>query len=226
MHVIVDVDAFPPTAADTLEILMGKNDPRVQRTEANDMTDTILGLHAAIKGTRVTLSQYIAALYLKHGLDYLENVPSESKRKNKQAWPGIVQGHDLGSDAALIFPFSTRACISTMTLATCLQAVRASKKMPYTSSIEPVFDAAYIIGAYSGVLHPAAVESQYNGNSYAAMGAVVDGIRQEFARKRNVLHGALSSARNGELVFLDEFEGRWGFVQDVLKNAVETHDEP
>lgn len=221
MHLILDVDYFPKTANDTLEVLAAKSDPRVSDASCEDRTQDILKMHETLKQKRPTLLQYIAALYLVHGLDYYsDNTGNEqSKRKNKNVWPGCVQGHDKGSDAALIFPFSTRAAISTLTLAQAFSTIRTEKGMPYKSSIEPVFDAAYLIGAQSGVLHPAAVDAHYNSNPYTAMNAVVEGIKAEFAGKADVLKEAIKSAKSGKLIHADEFNGRFGYVKDVLDNT-------
>ncbi len=223
MHLILDVDAFPKTPMDTLDVLVSKKDPRVSEVNADDQTDTILQLHEAFKQSKPTLMQYIAALYLVHGLDVYtdEKGAVQSKRKNKNTWPGCVEGHDKGSDAALIFPFSTRSAISTLTLAQALQTIRNEKEDTSYSgrSFEAVLDAAYLIGAQSGVLHPSAIDAQYGSKPYDAMKAVVDGIRAEFDKKNDALKHAISAASKGEIKHADEFTGRWKYVQDILEQT-------
>ena len=225
MHLILDVDYFPKSATDTLEVLARKKDPRVSEATADDRTEQIITLNSSFQQLQPTLLQYAAALYLVHGLDYVDGLPGNSKRKNKNTWPGNVPNHEKGSDAALIFPFSTRAAISALTLAQALEQVRAAKGMPYeASSIEPVLDAAYLIGSQSGVLHPAAVETQYGSNPYQAMQAVVDGIRGEFEGKKPIIEQAIASAaRKGELIHADQFSGRWTYLQDVLAKTAREH---
>ena len=219
MHLIVDLDYFPAKSTDTLDILIAKKDPRVSDATANDMTETIVKMNKAFQDEIPTLMQYTAALYFVHGLDYLENVPGNSKRKNKNAWPGIVTNHAKGSDAALIFPFSKRAAISTLTLAKALELVREAKDNKYEDIFEPVFDAAYLIGAQSGVLHPAAIDTHYNCNPYEAMEAVIAGIRTEFSNQVETLHQAISQAQKGKLAHLDKFSGRWEYMKDILQRA-------
>ncbi len=222
MHVILDVDYFPKTPTDTLEVLARKRDPRVSDATAEDKIETVVQLHKDFQTLQPTLLQYAAALYFVHALDYLENVPGNSKRKNKNSWPGIVAGRAIGSDEAVIFPFSTRAAISTLTLAKALEAIRAAKDMKYADSIEPVFDAAYLIGAQSGILNPAAVDTGYNSNPYTAMQAVIDGIRTEFAAKKEALQHAIGSAvQKGALAGTDDFTNRWAYMVDILSQTAQ-----
>lgn len=219
MHLILDVDEFPKTAQDTLDVLLAKKDPRVSIADGENNTERIIKIHRAFKDQKPTLLQYAAALYLVHGLDYLDGVPGNSKRKNKNSWPGCATGHAAGSDAALIFPFSTRAAISTLTFGQALEVVKAAKGDPYVNSLDAMFDAAYLVGAQSGVLHPSAVSTHYNENNYAAMHAVVEGIRGEFATKEDVLKQAIRSAQDGKLKHEEEFTGRWAYMKEILSNV-------
>ncbi len=225
MHLILDLDYFPTTATDTLDILVGKADPRVSSSAGENHTERIIRAYEALKEESPTIQQYVALLYLVHGLDYLDGVEGNSKRINKNAWPGCVQNHDAGSDAALIFPFSKRSTITTKTLAKALEAVKEAKSDPYTDSTDAVFDAAYLVGAQSGVLHPAAVDSNYDGNPYRAMNAVIDGIKTEFEAKKDVLFAALKYAQKGEVKHLDEFTGRWAYMKDVLESTARAVQE-
>ena len=219
MHVVLDVDYAPKRSTDTLEILATKKDPRVSEGDGKNYTDTILRAHNELKNRTPTLLQYAAAMYLGHGLDYCEDLTGKSKRQNKQAWPGCVTGHDKGGDAALIFPFSTRGLITTLALAQGLEFVAEAKGQPYASGVEPVLDAAYIIGAQSGVLSPAAIDATFNSNPYAAMRAVVEGIRGEFAAKSDLLQQSIHAAAQGNTNGLDQYTGRWAFMRDVLTDA-------
>jgi hypothetical protein len=225
MHLIIDIDAFPKTANDTLEVLASKKDPRVSDAQGNDRAEDIVNLHEEFKKQLPRVPQYVAALHLVHGLDYYEdrdgtNVVPQSKRKNKNAWPGCVKGHDTGSDAALIFPFSTRAAISTLTLAQALEQVKRAKGDAYENAFDPVLDSAYLIGAQSGVLHPSAIDAHHDSQPYKAMQAVIDGLRTEFGAKQEVLEQAIAAARKRELKYLNEFTGRWAYVKDVLERTV------
>ncbi len=220
MHLIIDADAFPKSSSDTLDVLISKKDPRVSSAESTDKTEQILQAHKEFtEKSNPTLLQYVAAMYLVHGLDYLDSVQGNSKRKNKNAWPGCVKNHAKGSDAALIYPFSTRSAISTLTLAKAFEEVRKAKDNAYQDSLEAVFDAAYLIGAQSGVLAPAAVNQHYDGNTYSAMQAVMDGIRNEFSTKKDVLMQAIKSAQKGTAKHLTEFEGRWAYMKDILNRT-------
>ena len=93
------------------------------------------------------------------------------------------------------------------------------------SSIEPVFDAAYLIGAQSGVLHPSAVDAHYGSNPYTAMSAVVEGIRAEFAAKADALKESIKAAKDGRLIHADEFTGRFGYVKDILERTAKQAKE-
>ncbi len=225
MHCTLDLDYFSPPAPDTLEILAGKADPRVSTSTSEDQTERIVRLYEQIKQQPTTLQQYVALLYLVHGLDYLDGVAGSSKRQNKNAWPGCVQGHSNGSDAALIFPFSKRSALTTKTFAKTLEAVKSANGNPYTNNTDAVFDAAYLVGAQSGVLHPAAVDSNYDGHPYRAMSAVIEGIRTEFAGKQDVLTAATKSAQQGVVQHLDEFTGRFAYMKDILESTARAVQE-
>ena len=223
MHLIVDVDQFPKTSNDTLDILIAKKDPRVSEGIPDDKFELIKSLNHDFRERRPSLMQLVAAMYLVHGLDYVENLPGQSKRKNKNGWPGNVGGHSKGSDAALIFPFSTRASISTLRLAMALEDIKKAKGDAYDQSIESVFDAAYLIGAQSGVLHSSAIEQYHSGNPYAAMQEIIDGIRTEFMDesdgKFEVLKQAIKKAQSGEVAYLDRFTGRWAYMKDIIERT-------
>jgi hypothetical protein len=221
MHVMLDVDYFYKSPNDSLAVLVSKYDPRVNEAkDPKERTKDIRSLHEEFVSDReVTIEQYCLGLYLMHGLDYLEG--NTTKRQQKTSWPGCVKedSHEKGSDAAVIFPFSQRSTLTTMTLASALEMVRKSKGNPYDDSVQAVLDAAYIVGAQSGVLHPMAVETLFEGNPYAAMQDVMGGIRSEYAQKKDVLHQAIGQARKGKLAHLDSFSGRWGFMKDVLQRT-------
>lgn len=227
MHLILDLDYFPTTPTDSLEILASKVDPRVSASAGEDHTGKILRCYETVRQQQTTLQQYAALLYLIHGLDVYVDASGTpcSKRQNKNAWPGCVQGHDTGSDAALIFPFSKRSAITTKTLAKTLEAVKNANGNPYTNSTDAVFDAAYLVGAQSGVLHPAAVDSNYDGHPYRAMSAVIEGIRTEFAGKQDVLTAATKSAQQGAVQHLDEFTSRFAYMKDILESTARAVQE-
>ncbi len=222
MHLIIDVDYFCKGAMDTLAVLHSTLEPRVRSAQNPvDNTETIHSLHKEFSASvQSTIEQYAMILYLVHGLDYLDN--GKTKRMQKVTWPGCVgeATHEKGSDAAVIFPFSTRSAKTTLNLAKGLEIVRKAHDNPYKNSVESIFDAAYLVGAQSGVLHPLAVETLFDGNPYAAMHDVMDGIRGEFTQKKEVLYSAINATRKGQLSHLDSFSGRWSFMKDVLQDQV------
>ena len=114
MHVILDTDYFFQQPSDTLEILAGSTNPRVEFGEAtSDGIDGIVEKHRQLVAKDIPLEKLIVANYLVHGLDYCSK---GSKRKMKDAWPTQLESHEQVSDVSLVLPVSTRAAKSIVRL--------------------------------------------------------------------------------------------------------------
>jgi len=103
MHVTIDTDYFAPQPSDTLEILAGNTNPRVEfSTSSQSEAQKIMNRHTNLVAQPVPLEKLIVANYLLHGLDccMVGNSPA-SKRKLKEQWPNVVDPHGQGSDASL-----------------------------------------------------------------------------------------------------------------------------
>lgn len=221
MHVIVDVDHFFPQASDTLEILAGSTNPRVEFTAQQDQNGGgIIERHNALSQKPVPLPKLLVANYLLHGLDYCNN--GQSKRKMGAAWPNDVQNHRQGSDEALVFPVSPRAAKSVVQLSQSLDDVAvqkgASQEDVDRGAFESMMQAYKMVSAYSGVLNEAAVREVYNGDHYAAMDAVISATKGEFDRNKDNIKAGLEMARSGKRnkKVMDRFGGRWQFMQPTL----------
>ncbi len=221
MHLILDLDNFDTQPRDDLEILASKEDPRVSASESDDKTEKILRLREETSKRKIPLIDYVAALYLRKGLDYLESVPGNSKRKVKNAWPQVVQDRSKGSDEALIFPISPRAAISYLTLAKALEAVAESKGAKVEDHLQVFLDTFTLAGAYSGVLNPMEVNQNHYGNPYIAMQAIAQGIKKEFEDRKDLISASIGMAQDGKLEskILNEFKGRWSFMKALLEET-------
>jgi hypothetical protein len=92
MHVTIDTDYFTPKPFDTLEVLAGNSDPRVEFSgNTEDETQTIISASKELVSQPVILDKIIIANYFIHGLDYCN--AGNSKRKMKGAWPNQINNH-------------------------------------------------------------------------------------------------------------------------------------
>ena len=70
MHVIIDTDHFKARPSDTLEILSGNTNPRVEFAENSDRSAEIIKKAQELAQMPVPFGKLIVANYLLHGLDY------------------------------------------------------------------------------------------------------------------------------------------------------------
>ncbi len=228
MHVTIDTDYFAPQPSDTLEILAGSTNPRVEfGSGSQEEAQKIIDRHRNVASQPVPLEKLIVANYLLHGLDYctVGNAPA-SKRKLKEQWPNVIENHGQGSDEALVLPVSPRAAKSIIRLSQSLDALaeeKGGKVDEQTGYFESMMQAYKFVGAYSGILNDAMVDSDlYKGDKYSALDAVASATREQFNQKRDYIAAALALAGKGKLDanLADEFNGRWEFMKDTLGGLV------
>lgn len=228
MHVIVDVDHYFPTPSDTLEILAGNTNPRVEFTSEKDDSKEIVKRCQNLTGKEISLPKLIAANYLLHGLDYCNQ--GKSKRKMKSQWPNQVQSHGTGSDEALVLPVSPRAAKSILRLSQALDDIALQRGVSAEDveigALDSVMTAYRLVSAYSGVLNEAAVQNTYNGDHYAALDAVITATKGEFGRNKDRIKAGLEMVRSGKRNkrIMDLFGGRWQFMQSTLDPLLKQHE--
>jgi hypothetical protein len=228
MHLIIDLDNFDTQPIDDLHMLAKRNDPRVTPTQNNDYLEKFVQLHHHIRQRKSPLMHYVAAVYLMKGLDYAKDVLGNSKRKNKNAWPEIINikekkdddaaNHAMGSDEALIFPVSKRSAITYLKLTNAIEAVAEAKGASIQNHAEVFFDTFALVGAYSGILNGAEVDKNYHRNSYEAMSAIVTGIKAEFKDRQEMICASIGAAQRGKVdpTMTRDFTGRWSFMNSLL----------
>ena len=228
MHVFIDTDYFMPQPSDTLEILAGNTNPRVNfETTVQDKSQEVINRHASVVGQEMPFEKLIMAAYLRHGLDYAPikdakgNVAgSVSKRKMKDRWPTQITDHEKGSDAALVLPLSMRAAKSTLRLSQSLDSVvqeKAGTKIEI-DPIESMLNAYKFVAAYSGVLNEIEVDAKHGGDKYKALDAVSQLARKQYTSQSDNIRAGLEMAHSGKLneKVLNLFTGRWEFMKDIL----------
>lgn len=226
MHVIIDTDHYRPTPSDTLEILAGNTNPRVEFAENESRACEIIGQSDALRAKAVPFDKLVIANYLLHGLDYCTVGGQEaSKTRLKDAWPNKVDNNQQGSDEALVLPVSVRAAKSIVRLSQALDelATRKGGKIdPEWGSFDSMTQAYKFVSAYSGVLNEAAVQENYNGDRYSAMNAIIEATKGEFDRQADNIGAGIEMARTGKKngKILSKFNGRWGFMRDTLEGLV------
>lgn len=224
MHLIIDTDYFRPKSIDTLNMLTKDQNPRVCFSDSlADKTTNIIRSHKKLKRERIPYEKYIIACYLVHGLDHLPENYGGSKIALKSGWPNKLEGHEAGSDEALILPVSPRAAKSILTLSQALDQVtkeKGSTELDYFNSMMTAFKFA---SAYSGILNEAAVRQVYDENHYKAIDAVIDTTRAQFDSKKEPIAAGFDMVKKGKKnkKLLDEFSGRWYFMKDLLENLAE-----
>jgi len=227
MHLIIDTDYFLPQPIDTLDMLGSDRNPRVKFDGDNeDRTEEIRKEYEKLKEREVPFEKYVMANYLVHGLDYLPEEYGGSKIGLKSGWPNRLEGHSLGSDEALILPVSPRAAKSIITLSQALDEIVEEKEgeADYFSSMMTAFKFA---SAYSGILNDALVRQTYDENPYRAMDGVVETTKEQFDGQKNNIAAGMEMACNGKKnkKLLDEFLGRWGFMENLLENLADRQNE-
>ena len=225
MHVIVDVDYFFPKACDTLEILAGNTNPRVEFGDrAEEVGKGIREKYQEVSKRAVPLSKLIIANYLLHGLDYCNN--GKSKREMKESWPNSVNNNQQGSDEALVLPVSTRAAKSIITLSNCLDDIALSRGAKpedvARGALSSMMTAYRLVSTNSGILNDAMVKNVYEGNRYAAIDALATTTQQQFAQKEGEIMAGLEMVKKGkkDARVLGLFTGRWKFMQDTLDSLL------
>lgn len=219
MHVIVDTDYFSPKPSDTLEILAGNTNPRVDfGMESDDLSDKIIAKSKEISSRQIPLTKLLVANYLLHGLDYCSK---GSKKAMKGAWPTQLESHEQGSDVGLILPVSPRAAKSIIRLSQSFDdIVRQKGRNP--NEFESMMTAYKLVSSYSGVLNEADVQNKYDENHYKAMDAVISTTRTQFNEQDDNIGAGLEMVSKGEKdqKVLDKFKGRWAFMRDTLEGIL------
>ena len=226
MHVIIDTDHYRPAPSDTLEILAGNTNPRVEFAENESQACNIIKRADALKAEAVSFDKLVIANYLFHGLDYCTVGGQEaSKTKLKDSWPNKVDNNQKGSDEALVLPVSVRAAKSIIRLSQALDDIAKRKGGAIDQewgSFDSMAQAYKFVSAYSGVLNEAAVQETYNGDRYAAMNAIIEATKGEFDRQADNIAAGVKMAKTGKknAKVLGKFNGRWGFMRDTLEGLV------
>ena len=213
---------FTESSNDTLEMLVKDKNPRVNfEDDGEDKVKDIIKAHEELKAKEVPFEKYIVASYLVHGLDYLEG--GRSKIGSKSAWPNNVEGHEAGSDAALILPVSPRAAKSIIMLSQALDDITKEKGADELDEFNSMMTAYKFVSAYSGVLNEALVRQDYGENNYSAMDAVVNTTKTQFDSQKSNIAAGIEMAKRGkkDKKILDEFAGRWEFMRSLLENLGE-----
>ncbi|HIK00190.1 TPA: AAA family ATPase [archaeon] len=229
MHVIIDTDYFKPTSADTLEILSGNTNPRVEFTQEEANSVNIIKSYKQLESElkkQIHFEKMLVVNYLIHGLDicHVGGVLT-SKTKLKESWPNKVDSNQQGSDEALVLPVSIRAAKSIMRLSTALDEIAKSKGGKIDADFgdfDSMMQAYKFVSAYSGVLNDALVQEKYNGDKYSAMDALIEATKGEFERQKENLARMVEMVKKGKKIkgISDEFQGRWSFVEGTLEGLV------
>jgi hypothetical protein len=224
MHVIIDTDHYKPQPSDTLEILAGNTNPRVEFIKNSDKSVELIAKADALKTREVPFEKYIVATYLTHGLDYctVGGQPA-SKTKIKDAWPNNVDNNAQGSDEALILPVSMRAAKSIIKLSQAFDEITKEKGAKSINPFSSMMQAYKLVSAYSGVLNDAAVQANYSGDKYAAMDAIITTTNEQFEQQKDNIAAGLDMANKGKLNkrVTDLFIGRWGFMKNTLEGLIQ-----
>lgn len=238
MHVTIDTDYFFPQPGDTLEILAGNTNPRVEFNDAeSDPSETLIARHRNLANQAVPLEKLLIANYLLHGLDYCSK---GSKRQMKHTWPTQLENHEQGSDIGLVLPISPRGAKSIIRLSQSLDEIARDKldtfkraEKGYTpvkaqAEIEETIQKNYFnsmmqaykfVSAYSGVLNPATVDATYGGDKYKALDAVIATTQAQFTQQNENIGAAMQMIESGIMnkKILDKFTDRWSFMHNTLE---------
>ena len=232
MHLFFDIDNIPTLPEDDFEIDTKYKDPRVKNSKGKDRMNIVKDLHEQVKEEDISLIPYVMAWYFKKGLDYIPNFPGESKRKIKDVWPNLdlskLGTHEKGSDYDLIFPMSKRSGLSALELTRALSLIAKAKGAKDINYKDLILDVFKVTLPYQGILNPAKVDTNFYGNPYLAMEGIIQGIEGELRYKPSgsdltrivAIEEAISLAQKGKLydkLNQDYFEGRWKFMQNILK---------
>jgi len=224
MHVVIDTDYFFPTSGNTLEILAGNTNPRVEFSGiTEDDSAKIIGKSQEIEAAPIPLEKLFIANYLLHGLDHCSK---GSKRKMKEAWPTQLTSHEQGSDVALVLPVSPRAAKSIIRLSQSLDAVAeqkgANKETIEGNYFDSMMQAYKFVSAYSGVLNESMVDATYESDKYKALDAVITTTNQQFQSQSDTICAGLEMVASGKIDarVLNKFTDRWKFMRDTLEQLL------
>ena len=227
MHVIVDTDYFFPNSGDTLEILAGNTNPRVEFIEdGKGNYQGIIDKHREVAAKPIPLEKLIIVNYLLHGLDHCSK---GSKRKMKDAWPTQLDNHEQGSDVGLVLPVSPRAAKSIIRLSQSLDKVAEDKgvspEVVASNYFNSMMQAYKFVSAYSGILNDAGVDATYGGDRYKAIDAVITTTQQQFAGMDENIGAGFEMVSSGKLDqrVLNLFQGRWEFMKSTLEQLVKSN---
>lgn len=228
MHLFFDLDNFPINPEDSFEITTKKKDPRVSESYGKNKIEIIKELNKEVNNHEPSLMPHVIAWYFKHGLDYIPNVPGESKRKIKNIWPNIDLGRDKASDYDLIFPISTRTELTALQLTRALSLIAEAKDAKDINYKDLTLEAFKLISPYSGILNAGKVDNGFHGNPYLALDAVIQGINGELSYKPSgsnftrmeAIEKGISLAQEGKLddrLNQEYFDKRWRFMPRILE---------
>lgn len=231
MHVTIDTDYFKPTAWDTFNILSNNTNPRVDFTsKSNDenLEKKILTAHNEVASKEIPFEKLLIANYLIHGLDYVNLGGRETtKTKLKDAWPSAITNHGQGSDEALVLPVSPRAAKSILRLSQAFDYIAKEKGISEKDienlNFDSMMQAFKFVGAYSGILNELAVREKYGNDKYSALDAVISSTKTQYESQSENIASGLYIANEGKKLknVLDKFDGRWGFMKNLLEKAAE-----
>ena len=141
----------------------------------------------------------------------------------KSGWPTKLEGHEAGSDAALVLPISPRAAKSVITFSQALDEVTREKGATELDYVQSMMAAFKFVGAYSGILDESGVREKYDNSHYKAMDAVIDTTRQQFEDQKEQIAAGLAYASTGKKSkkLLDSFQGRWTFMKSLLEDLTD-----
>lgn len=246
MHVTIDTDYFFPQPGDTLEILAGNTNPRVEFGEAlTDPSALTIERHTKLTGQPAPLEKLLIANYLLHGLDHCSK---GSKRQMKAGWPTQLENHEQGSDVGLVLPVSPRAAKSIVRLSESLDEVVRDKLMSYKraekgfntdkarTEIEETISKNYFnsmmqaykfVSAYSGVLNQATVDATYGGDKYKALDAVIATTQTQFTQQQDNIAAALAMVASGKMnnKILSNFTDRWSFMKNTMEVLKKNYED-
>jgi hypothetical protein len=219
MHVIIDVDHFSPQPSDTLEILAGNTNPRVEFSDSAENSLNIYEEHEKVSQQPVPLEKLIIANYLIHGLDYCNN--GKSKRKMKDSWPNAVDNHGKGSDEALVLPVSMRAAKSIIRLSQAFDEI-SKRNLGNPDSKESMLQAYKFVSAYSGILNDAMIQANYDGDKYSALDSIILSTDTQFVEQKDNISAGIEMVKFGKSneKVLNLFNGRWEFMKDTLNGLL------
>jgi len=154
--------------------------------------------------------------YFMYALDHSD---AGSKRKMKSGWTAKIEGHEAGSDAALVKAISPRAAKSILTLSQALDEISAEKGAQSQDYFESMMLAFKLASAYSGIMNPALVNANFDGDNYKAIDSVIQATQGQFNQKKDDIAAAFAMLQESKVKkkVVDRFTGRWKFMKDLIE---------